>query len=496
MKPTVGQQLREARESRGISIEEAVKATFIRRDYLNELENDHPELLPSAAQARGFLRLYADYLGLSGRDLIARWEEDALDKVKPAEEGAAAIPQEGQPDEPEKPASKPPKAEPDKPEKQPAEVDSDGTEKDSPAGALQNLLKRLPKLGDILPKKKETSRKSTEPEPEPAPQPQAEADPHPGRSSKEIFADIGNALRERRSALELSLSDSERFTSISRNYLSGMENSQFDQLPSTVQGRGMLNNYAHFLGLDETWVMDAYASALQTQRIEQTRPAKPKVQPPLTVKLNIPEKWRRFLNPDLILGGIFIIALFTFIIWGSAQVFSSAEPTATEAPSISEVLQQTPSLSPEAITADAENGEAANNQPTPVPGVVVAQPTPTQIATVNAAPLQLYILASDRSYMQVVVDGIELFDGRVAPGDVFTYSGEETISFTAGNAAALEVYFNQDYLGDLGGVGDVVRINFAPQGLSTPTPAATQTATPEAPPAEGDAMDLMEGPEN
>ena len=491
MKPTVGQQLRSARESRGISIEEAVKATFIRRDYLNELENDHPELLPSATQARGYLRLYADFLGLPGRELVAQWEQETHQEVKGTAEETESQTASDEANENIKPDQLPVEEEPVAPS---STDDADKPEKEGLASVLQKAVDRLPKLSDFFPQKK---KKPQEP---PAPQEvqaePAEAEPQPKRSSKEIFSDIGNALRERRNALELTLSDSERFTSISRNYLSGMENGQFDQLPSTVQGRGMLNNYAQFLGLDETWIMDAYANALQTQRIEQTRPTRPKVQPPLTVKLNIPEKWRRFLNPDLILGGIFIIALFTFIIWGSAQVFGGAEPTATEAPSISEVLQQTPSLSPEAPQADAENGGETTAEPTPVPGVVVAQPTPTQIATVNAAPLQLYILAGDRSYMQVVVDGIELFDGRVAPGDVFTYSGEESISFVAGNAAAFEVYFNQDYLGDLGGVGDVVRINFAPQGLSTPTPAATPTTTPEPPAAEEDAMDLMEGPES
>ena len=40
----------------------------------------------------------------------------------------------------------------------------------------------------------------------------------------------------------------------------------------------------------------------------------------------------------------------------------------------------------------------ALRETTPVPGVAVVQATQTPIATVNSAPLQLYIIANDRAY--------------------------------------------------------------------------------------------------
>ena len=72
--PTVGEQLRRARENQGISLLEAAKATRIKTNYLQELENDHPELLHSETQARGFLRLYAGYLGLDFKKLVSKWD--------------------------------------------------------------------------------------------------------------------------------------------------------------------------------------------------------------------------------------------------------------------------------------------------------------------------------------------------------------------------------------------------------------------------------------
>ena len=306
------------------------------------------------------------------------------------------------------------------------------------------------------------------------------------QSSEEIFKDIGAALQERRLALELTLSDVERFTNVKRMYLVAMESGRFDELPSTVQGHGLLDNYSKFLALDDSLVMDLYAQALQSLRSERAAVVKRPLQSPLSVKLNIPEKWRQILNPDLIIGSLFILALFIFIIWGSAQVFGGGNPTPTEAPSISEVLQQTPSPTP---TLDGEgqgNGDSVNGEATPIPGVTIVESTPTQIATVNAAPLQLYIIAHDRAYVKITVDGFEVFAGRVLPDNVYTYSGEDSIELVSGNGAALEVYFNQEYLGSLGKVGEVVNLTFSLQGLSTPTPGPTRTPTVEPTPVDID----------
>jgi hypothetical protein len=71
---------------------------------------------------------------------------------------------------------------------------------------------------------------------------------------------------------------------------------------------------------------------------------------------------------------------------------------------------------------------------------------------------------------------------------VYTYSGEDSIELVTGNGAALEAYFNQEYLGGLGKVGEVVNMTFSLEGLSTPTPKPTPTPTVE--PAPDDMDDL------
>ena len=63
----IGTSLREARERRRIDLVEAEQATKVRAKYLRALEDERFDLLPGQTYVKGFLRTYADYLGLEGQ---------------------------------------------------------------------------------------------------------------------------------------------------------------------------------------------------------------------------------------------------------------------------------------------------------------------------------------------------------------------------------------------------------------------------------------------
>ena len=63
----IGTSLREARLRREIDFAQAELATKIRGKYLRALEDEQFELLPSETYVKGFLRTYAEYLGLDGQ---------------------------------------------------------------------------------------------------------------------------------------------------------------------------------------------------------------------------------------------------------------------------------------------------------------------------------------------------------------------------------------------------------------------------------------------
>jgi cytoskeletal protein RodZ len=63
----IGNSLREARVRRGIDFAQAELATKVRGKYLRALEEEHFEVLPAETYVKGFLRTYAEYLGLDGQ---------------------------------------------------------------------------------------------------------------------------------------------------------------------------------------------------------------------------------------------------------------------------------------------------------------------------------------------------------------------------------------------------------------------------------------------
>jgi cytoskeleton protein RodZ len=65
----LGRLLEQKRKERDLTLEEVEQATKIRKRYLMGLERDDYAILPDAVYARGFLKTYANYLGLDGEAL-------------------------------------------------------------------------------------------------------------------------------------------------------------------------------------------------------------------------------------------------------------------------------------------------------------------------------------------------------------------------------------------------------------------------------------------
>jgi transcriptional regulator with XRE-family HTH domain len=83
----VGEVLRTARRERNVSLTQAAAATRIRVSFLEALEESDYSQLPGAAYVTGFLRNYAQYLGLSPDDVLQDYyvhQAPPAPMVKPA----------------------------------------------------------------------------------------------------------------------------------------------------------------------------------------------------------------------------------------------------------------------------------------------------------------------------------------------------------------------------------------------------------------------------
>lgn len=73
----VGVTLTEVRESMGLSREDVAMRLRIRTPYLQAIEEGRFHDLPGAAYASGFVRGYAEYLGLDGDEMIRRFKSES-----------------------------------------------------------------------------------------------------------------------------------------------------------------------------------------------------------------------------------------------------------------------------------------------------------------------------------------------------------------------------------------------------------------------------------
>ena len=452
MPETVGQQLNKARTARGLTLDQVARVLHIRVDYLKALEEDKRKVLPSPVHARGFLRMYADHLGLAAQPLLDLWDGKLPPPAVETSETEPTPPVEPEEEVPDNPENEPP---------------------------LPVTL-----VEDVEPSSEDEEETNEIPEDahfEDEPFVEEFADPSPARSA---FIEIGDRLRKQRVALNLTIAEIERYIHVRQRYLSALEEGRIEDLPSPVQGRGMLSNYAHFLNLDVEGLLLLFAEGLQSRREERLppNPAQKKndsdspSQPAQAKKVP-----RRLLSMDLLVSIVLVMIIVGFALWAAAQVDSlnSNNSDPVTPPSISDVLLNNSTITPRASTTPT----ALANLSTLAPGEVGSRSdasTPDGNATVPVSgdlPLQVYVVALQRAYLRITVDNKEVFNGRVVPGNAYPFSGKDRIELLTGSAAAVQVFFNQEDLGVLGLVGQVKSYIFTSDGAVTPTPLFTATPT-------------------
>ncbi len=451
MNESVGRQLRAARLARGWNLEQVSKETHIKPHYLEALEADDLEKLPSRFQARGFIRVYSSLLGMDSEALLRQFDQPGT----PANESTSSV---------------------------------------APAAATSSVS--LPDLSNqesspAVFEKEDTANHQADNLP---PSPAATQAVSSNETAQAIYSQIGADLRRIRTHLGLSIEEVEQQTHLRPHHIQYIEEGRFDRFASPVQGRGLLQIYASFLGLNADAVLLRYADALQAQlatrqvrqprsRIAEARPARGR-------------SYSWLWSFELIVMALLSIGTIAFVVWGFSSVMrtrASLPPTPTpfsvaeallaiEESSIATATQASPTLTP-TLLLEVPNPNAGTEEQTLMSSPVSPQVGEEQgglTETLNSpidGQVRVIISAQQRAWLRVLVDGKELYNGRITPGGIFEYNGEEKIEIQSGNAAALKVIYNQQDLGVLGSVGEVITRVFTPQGVFLPTATITPTAT-------------------
>jgi len=79
---TLGQTLKAAREKKRLTLSEAALKTRIKVQHLEAIERDDFGGMPAPAYAKGFIRMYAEFLGLDSVPMIQEYQDKHLGQAR------------------------------------------------------------------------------------------------------------------------------------------------------------------------------------------------------------------------------------------------------------------------------------------------------------------------------------------------------------------------------------------------------------------------------
>jgi cytoskeleton protein RodZ len=311
---------------------------------------------------------------------------------------------------------------------------------------------------------------------------------------------LGNDLREARQAKDMSLEQAEQRTRIRIRYLEALEQGNYSALPSPVQTRGFLRNYARFLGLDAEMMSSRYDIALQGGRRRNRRneaahaPVIPPPQPappPIRRAANVPpaptesgsaaapsataEKAERRPRPSwvrtLVLGLISLVLLAIVLIVGLQGVQSL-------------LAQNRPGgviLSP--LPRDASPTDVPTvSEFTATSALPTSLPNPNEVTGASSDPdmVAIKLQIRERTWLRVIVDDSVSYMGQAAPNTVLQYQGKK-INVRIANGVGVHAVVNGMDLGVLGARGQIVDQTYTARGQIAASPSPPPQNAPDAP---------------
>lgn len=298
---------------------------------------------------------------------------------------------------------------------------------------------------------------------------------------------VGSRLKKARENLGLSIDDIKNKSKIKKNYLLALENDNFDKLPGEVYTKVYIRGYAKIVGIDPQDILTEYENEKnKDKKIDKTNNRQPKKN-----KVHI-------LNRDHIFRSILGIILILIVVLLSYNMFFRTEQNENNTSAIEQeniIVQQEDNTSSndnkeleeetvgknnteeidteqdnldesEVNSEDKQNEEVAEKDAEEKQieetneTQKVDQSKTEQSSLIEDTSKELKIIATDKSWLSITVDGDLKFQGFINADEVITYSGNENIRIKIGNGIAVKVEFEGEILGPFGKSGEVIIRNF------------------------------------
>src|SRR5882757_5375612 len=91
MEATIGEQLRTAREGRGIPLREISDQTRISMHYLEAIESNDYKRLPGGIFNRSFVKAYARYVGFDEKQAVEGYSQVMREQGKPVDDNETIL---------------------------------------------------------------------------------------------------------------------------------------------------------------------------------------------------------------------------------------------------------------------------------------------------------------------------------------------------------------------------------------------------------------------
>ncbi|MEX2425133.1 MAG: RodZ domain-containing protein [Thermomicrobiaceae bacterium] len=292
---------------------------------------------------------------------------------------------------------------------------------------------------------------------------------------------FGRFLRQAREYKGVNLRDVEKKTRIPRRHLSALESEDFGQLPPLIYARGIVRNYAQFLGLDPVDALSRFEQS-HGQRSGGFQVV------PAVKTTEVPSHWA----PNFAIIAFMVIMSAVIFAWMYSAYFAPPdEATPTEqAATTPEADQEVAVMEDEEDSplaegggesilsaagdddepADGESGDQSaeddpggNDEQAPAEGGASdSESTDSDTMSESQEDPSLAsepgehvftISADERVWVRATLDGEIVYDDVILPGSPVTLEGE-SLSLVSGNAPYVTVAVDGEDRGPMGEVWD------------------------------------------
>lgn len=307
---------------------------------------------------------------------------------------------------------------------------------------------------------------------------------------------VGKNLKEKRKELGLTIEEAEEQTKIRKKYLRALEEDEYNEIPGLVYAKAFLKTYSSYLGLDQEEILEEFERWRHLEDVDTELEGKRrKRRSRQDSGRGISDLIASFLSFSprtlLVIFIIFLVAggvAYNFVIMNDAapetqpgpeeeiavederledeeteeaEEFADEPEFAEEDEDIDspeETALETPEFTEDEDEALVDENEIDDETPE---DEAETEEDEDEVIEAEEEDYDLFMLeVSDTSWIRIIVDGENVYEGVVEDGFAEQYNPEGYLNIRTGNAGGVEISVEGGEFEAMGETGEVVETEF------------------------------------